>query len=381
MSNNYYDNYGGAYVPETLVGPLKEIEEAFNHYAQDKKFQQELKSLLKNFAGRPTALTYAKRLSEKTKRHIYLKREDLLHGGAHKTNNTLGQGLLAQYMGKTRLIAETGAGQHGVATSMVGALLGLPVTVYMGAKDVERQALNVERMQLFGATVVPVTLGSQTLKDAINEALRDWLHDSANTFYVFGTAAGPHPFPSMVRHFQEIIGQEARKQLLEEANTLPDAIYACVGGGSNAIGLYSAFLQDQGVQIFGAEPSGAATLSQGKPSIFHGMHSYFLQNNEGQIQETHSIAAGLDYPGIGPEHACLKNNGRVTYECITDEEAIQAFETLAQIEGILPALESAHAVALALKKVNSFPENSVHLINISGRGDKDLHTYITYRGK
>ena len=386
-TSSHFGTYGGAYVPETLIAPLKEIETAFLACQQDTNFQHELKDLLLNFAGRPTALTHAKRLSTLLKRTIYLKREDLLHGGAHKTNNTIGQGLLAKYMGKKRLIAETGAGQHGVATSMIGALLGIPVTVYMGAIDVARQALNVERMKLFGATVVPVESGSKTLKDAINEALRDWLHDSINTFYVFGTAAGPHPFPQMVRYFQEVIGKEARAQLLEKTGKLPDAIYACVGGGSNAIGLYSAFLEDSGVKIFGAEAGGqsidtnfhAATLTKGTPGIFHGMHSYFLQDNDGQITETHSISAGLDYPGIGPEHVFLKETQRVNYEPITDQEALHAFEYLAQTEGILPALESSHAVALCLKKVYNFPENSIHLINISGRGDKDLMTYLDYK--
>lgn len=383
----YFGQYGGAFVPETLVLPLQEIEQAFLACQKDQAFAEALQDLLKNFAGRPTALTYAERLSKLLKRQIYLKREDLLHGGAHKTNNTLGQGLLAKYMGKTRLIAETGAGQHGVATSMVGALLGLPVTIYMGAVDVARQALNVERMKLFGATVVPVTSGSQTLKDAINDAMRDWLHDSENTFYIFGTAAGPHPFPSMVRYFQEIIGREARAQILERAGQLPDAIYACVGGGSNAIGFFNAFLEDAAVNIFAAEAAGhgietefhAATLNKGAPGIFHGMHSYFLQNKDGQITETHSISAGLDYPGIGPQHVHLQATGRVQYLPIADVEAVQAFEYLAQMEGILPALESSHAVALALKQIKEFPENSLHLINISGRGDKDLNTYLEYK--
>jgi tryptophan synthase beta chain len=383
----YFGEYGGAYVPETLVAPLADVAAAFERCQQDASFQAELVDLLKNFAGRPTALTYAARLSEQYHQKIYLKREDLLHGGAHKTNNTIGQGLLAKYMGKTRLIAETGAGQHGVATSMIGALLGLPVTVYMGAIDVARQALNVERMKLFGATVVPVTSGSQTLKDAINDAMRDWLHDSEHTFYVFGTAAGPHPYPSMVRYFQEVIGREARAQMLEYAGQLPDAIYACVGGGSNAIGFFSAFLADVKVKIYGAEASGhgvetdyhAATLNKGTPGIFHGMHSYFLQNADGQITETHSISAGLDYPGIGPEHVYLKETGRINYEPISDVEAVHAFEYLARMEGILPALESAHAVALALKVMKTSAPDSVHLINISGRGDKDLNTYLDYK--
>lgn len=386
MKNNaaYFGPYGGLFVPETLIKPLKEIEMAFLSCQQDKTFQTELHHLLTHFAGRPTALTYANRLSQELNQHIYLKREDLLHGGAHKTNNTLGQGLLAKFMGKKHLIAETGAGQHGVATSMIGALLNLPVTIYMGAVDVKRQAINVERMKLFGATVIPVESGSQTLKDAINDAMRAWLQNSDDTYYVFGTAAGPYPFPHMVRYFQEVIGKEAKEQIVRETKKLPDAIYACVGGGSNAIGLFSAFLNDDQVKIYGAEASGkgmdteehAATLTKGSPGIFHGMHSYFLQNKDGQISETHSISAGLDYPGVGPEHAYLKDTKRVSYETITDKEALHAFEYLSKMEGILPALESAHALALCLKKAPSFEKNSIHLVTISGRGDKDLQTYI-----
>lgn len=383
----YYGRYGGCYVPETLIAPLAEVAAAFLSCQKSPTFQQELKTLLADFAGRPTALTYAKRLSETLQRHIYLKREDLLHGGAHKTNNTIGQGLVAKFMGKKRLIAETGAGQHGVATSMIGALLNIPVTVYMGAIDVARQALNVERMKLFGAEVIAVQSGSQTLKDAINEAMRDLLQNSQDSFYLFGTAAGPHPIPEMVRYFQEVIGREARAQILVKAGRLPDAVYACVGGGSNAIGLFSAFLDDQQVTLFGAEAAGAgmhttchaATLNAGRPGIFHGMHSYFLQDSEGQITETHSISAGLDYPGIGPEHAFLKDSMRVQYLPVTDAQALHAFEYLARTEGILPALESSHAVALCLAKAGEFPQDSVHLINISGRGDKDLSTYLHYK--
>ncbi len=380
----YFGEYGGAFVPEPLVKPLDEIAAAFKKATQDPDFTARLNLLLSDFAGRPTPLTHAANLSAQFKRQIYLKREDLLHGGAHKTNNTLGQGLLAQWMGKKRLIAETGAGQHGVATAMIGALLKLPVTVYMGAIDVERQAMNVARMKLFGATVVPVQIGSRTLKDAINEAMRDWIGSSADTFYIFGTAAGPYPFPQMVRYFQKVIGIEAKKQILQKEGRLPDAIYACVGGGSNAIGLFADFLKETSVQIFGAEAAGegvdtpyhAATLTQGHPGIFHGMHAHFLQTPEGHIMETHSVSAGLDYPGVGPEHSHLQSIGRVHYEPITDQEALHAFAYLAREEGILPALESSHALALLLKKVTEFPEDSIHLLNLSGRGDKDLATYL-----
>ena len=389
MNAHFFGKYGGAYVPETLVKPLTEIAAAFEACQQDPTFLQQLQNLLNDFAGRPTPLTYLENLSKQFKRHIYLKREDLLHGGAHKTNNTLGQGLLAKRMGKTRLIAETGAGQHGVATSMIGALLGLPVTVYMGRIDVERQNTNVARMQLFGAEVIPVTSGSETLKDAINEAMRDWIASCEHTFYIFGTAAGPHPFPSMVRFFQKIIGEEAKAQIRQKTGALPNAIYACVGGGSNAIGLFADFLKETDVQIFGAEAGGrgvdteehAATLTKGSPGVFHGMHAHFLQNEEGQIKETHSISAGLDYPGVGPEHSHLLESKRVHYESVTDAEAVQAFELLARTEGIIPALESAHALALMLKKLPLFPEHSVHLVNLSGRGDKDLHTYLARRGE
>ncbi len=382
----YYGKYGGTFVPETLVKPLTDIEQAFGQAIQDPVFMAELSDLLKNFAGRATPLTFAHSLSTKTRRKIYLKREDLLHGGAHKTNNTLGQGLLAKYMGKKRIIAETGAGQHGVATAMIGALLKIPVVVYMGAVDVERQALNVARMKLFGAEVVPVQSGSKTLKDAINEAMRDWTASCKDTYYIFGTAAGPHPIPGIVRYFQKIIGEEAKRQILEQEGRLPDAIYACIGGGSNAIGLFADFLNDQNVTIFGAEADGegnmthhAATLTMGEPGIFHGMKSYFLQDQEGQIIETHSISAGLDYPGVGPEHSHLHDIGRVKYEAISDVEAIHAFEMLAQEEGIIPAFESSHAIALMLKRVHDFPENSIHLINVSGRGDKDLGTYMQFK--
>lgn len=384
--NTHYGEFGGAYVPETLVKPLAEIETAFLKAIKDPAFLEELDTLLKDFAGRPTPLTYARNLSERFGRKIYLKREDLLHGGAHKTNNTLGQGLLAKYMGKKRIIAETGAGQHGVATAMIGALLKIPVVVYMGAVDVERQAMNVARMKLFGAEVISVESGSRTLKDAINEAMRDWIATCEETFYVFGTAAGPHPFPAMVRYFQKVIGIEAKIQIKKCEGRLPDAIYACVGGGSNAIGLFADFLNDTELKIFGAEADGhgnathhAATLTKGDPGIFHGMKSYFLQDVEGHITETHSISAGLDYPGVGPEHSHLHDIKRVQYEAINDKEAIEAFEILTREEGIIPAIESSHAVALMLKRLKDFPKDSIHLVNISGRGDKDLHSYLSFK--
>ncbi len=384
--NAYYGQFGGAYVAETLVKPLGEIANAFYGAIKDPVFLAELQDLLKNFAGRPTPLTLSRNLSHTYGRKIYLKREDLLHGGAHKTNNTVGQALLAKYMGKTRLIAETGAGQHGVATAMIGALLKLPVTVYMGAVDVKRQAMNVARMKLFGAEVIAVTSGSATLKDAINEAMRDFTASADHTFYIFGTVAGPHPMPMMVRYFQQVIGMEARAEILQREGKLPDALYACVGGGSNAMGLFTAFLEDKAVKMFGAEAGGAgnriehaATLTQGEPGIFHGMKSYFLQDQEGNITETHSISAGLDYPGVGPEHSYLHETRRVQYEAITDQEAIQAFEVLSREEGIIPAFESSHAIALMLKQLVLFPEGSLHLVNISGRGDKDLATYMDFK--
>jgi tryptophan synthase beta chain len=384
----FYGRYGGAYVPESLVAPLQEIEHAFIKCSQDKTFQATLQALLKNYAGRPTPLTHAKNLSKQCGRNIFLKREDLLHGGAHKTNNTLGQCLLAKAMGKTRVIAETGAGQHGVATAMCGALLGLQVDVYMGRVDMERQLPNVQRMQLFGATVHGVDSGSATLKDAINDAMRDWITNVENTYYVFGTAAGPHPFPSLVKYFQTVIGIEARAQILEQTGALPELVVACVGGGSNAIGIFSAFLEDAEVQLLGAEAAGdgietpyhAATLEKGSAGVFHGMHSLFLQNGDGQITETHSISAGLDYPGVGPEHAHLQESHRAVYLGVTDQEALDCFGLLAKTEGILGAFESCHALAAALREAKRFPENTSILVNLSGRGDKDLATYLEKRG-
>ncbi len=373
--------YGGRYVPEPLVAPLEEVERAFAHHRADTEFTTKLDALLTHYAGRPTPLTFAPRLSERAGRRIYLKREDLLHGGAHKTNNTIGQGLLAHTMGKTRLIAETGAGQHGVATAMAGAMFGIKTEVYMGAVDAERQAMNVYRMELLGATVHRVHSGTQTLKDAINEALRDWIAHADDTYYLFGTAAGPSPFPDMVRHFQSIIGREARAQILEAEDRLPNAVYACVGGGSNAIGIFDAFIGDRDVALVGAEAGGdgqrhGASLSSGSSGVFHGMHSYFLQDDDGQIAEAHSVAAGLDYPGVGPIHAELRDSGRATYKPVLDDDALAAFQTLSRLEGIIPALESSHAVALAMESAADLPDDALLLINISGRGDKDLHTVI-----
>ncbi|TNF65532.1 MAG: tryptophan synthase subunit beta [Gammaproteobacteria bacterium] len=381
--NSRFGRYGGCYVPESLVSVLEEIESGFIRAIEDEAFLKRFSYLLDNYAGRKTPLTLAENLSNELGRNIYLKREDLLHGGAHKTNNCIGQLLLAKYLGKKRIIAETGAGQHGVATAMVGAKLGLDVEIYMGSVDVKRQRQNVERMRLFGATVHSVDSGSATLKDAINEALRDWITYAENTYYCFGTAAGPHPFPTIVRYFQTVIGKEAKDQILDLTGQLPDAIIACVGGGSNAIGLFSGFLDDLDVAIYGAEAAGhgidsgehAATLLQGQEGVFHGMQSLFLQNEDGQIKEPYSISAGLDYPGIGPEHAYLKEINRVNYLGITDTQAIDAFEILSKKEGIIPAFESSHAVALALQIAKNYPEESNLIVNLSGRGDKDLESY------
>ena len=386
--NTRFGQYGGVYAPESLIPILTEVERGFIDIQKDATFQKRWTDLSRNYAGRATPLTHCERLSKEYGRDIYLKREDLLHGGAHKTNNALGQLLLAQHLGKTRIIAETGAGMHGVATAMIGAKLGMDVTVYMGAVDIARQAPNVARMKLFGAKVVSVESGGKTLKDAVNEALRDWITHPNDTYYCFGTAAGPHPFPALVRYFQSVIGREARQQMLEQTGSLPEAIFACVGGGSNAIGLFSGFLEDASVKIYGAEPAGkgletglhAATLQKGTSAVFHGMHSLFLQDEDGQITEPHSISAGLDYPGIGPEHAHLQELKRVTYLGATDDEALDAYEILSNKEGIIPAFESAHAVALALKIARQFPEHSKLLINLSGRGDKDLDSYLKVRG-
>jgi tryptophan synthase beta chain len=382
-----YGDYGGCYAPESLISILQEIEDAFIQVQKDENFQKTFHSLLSEYAGRETPISYMANLSKRYGFELYLKREDLLHGGAHKTNNTIGQLLLAKYLGKKRIIAETGAGQHGVATAMTGAMLGLDVTIYMGAVDIERQQPNVQRMKLFGAKVHSVSSGSATLKDAINDAMRDWITHATDTYYCFGTAAGPHPFPQIVRYFQQVIGKEARAQMLAKVGQLPDAIIACVGGGSNAIGLYSGFLSDEKVAIYGAEPAGkgietglhAATMNEGQKGVFHGMHSLFLQDEDGQITEPYSISAGLDYPGIGPEHVYLQETKRVNYQTISDKEAIDAFEQLSKVEGIIPAFESSHALALALKLSQSELKGKSVLVNLSGRGDKDLSSYFKFK--
>ena len=370
-----FGRFGGCYVPEILVPALEQLEAAFLDAQDDPAFGAELNGLLANYAGRPTPLTRCRNLPE----NIYLKREDLLHGGAHKTNQVLGQGLLARRMGKTRLIAETGAGQHGVATAIVGALLGFETVIYMGAEDIERQKLNVFRMQLMGSTVIPVESGGQTLKDAINEALRDWSASFETTHYLLGTAAGPHPFPTMVREFQRVIGREARAQMIEQVGRLPDVVTACVGGGSNAIGLFADFIDDAGVRLVGVEPAGrgldgaehGATLLRGTAGIVHGAETYILQDSDGQINDTWSVSAGLDYPAVGPQHAHLRDSGRAEYVGATDVEALAAFKALAQGEGILCAFESAHALAHALKLAEQEPDSTI-LVGLSGRGDKDV---------
>ena len=379
----YFGEFGGVYAPESLMPALEQLEAAFLVAEQDPKFQREFGDLLTHFAGRPTALYHAKNLSAEWGLNLWLKREDLLHGGAHKTNNAIGQALLAKRMGKPRIIAETGAGQHGVATAMAGALLGLETVVYMGAKDVERQQPNVFRMELLGTKVVPVHNGGATLKDAINEAMRDWITNVRDTHYVLGTVAGPHPFPTMVKTFHKVIGQEARRQILEQAGRLPDQVVACVGGGSNAIGIFDAFVNDENVELVGVEPAGhgldtdfhGAVLQKGTPGVLQGMRSLMLQNPDGQVLNTHSISAGLDYPSIGPEHAHLKTLGRARYEAATDDEVLQAFQTLAKSEGILMALETAHALAYIERDLAGkvSPDTTI-LVNCSGRGDKDLGT-------
>jgi tryptophan synthase beta chain len=371
--------YGGAYVPEILMPALEQLEAAFLDAQADPAFKAELDGLLASYAGRPTPLTRCRNLGT-DKARIYLKREDLLHGGAHKTNQVLGQALLARRMGKTRIIAETGAGQHGVATALAGALFGLETRIYMGAHDVERQRLNVFRMELMGAEVISVESGSRTLKDAINEALRDWAASFADTHYLLGTVAGPHPFPLMVREFQRVIGKEARAQVLAEEGRLPDAVIACVGGGSNAMGAFAEFVADPGVRLIGVEAAGrgldgaehGATLLRGRPGILHGSETYVLQDADGQISESWSVSAGLDYPAVGPEHAFLKDSGRAEYVGATDREALDAFALLARKEGIICAFESAHALAHALKLADAATEETVLVVNLSGRGDKDM---------
>lgn len=381
-----FGTFGGCYVSELLIPVLSEVEEAFLKYKDDPDFQKELHTLLCDFAGRPTPITELSTISKEFGCRIVLKREDLLHGGAHKTNNVIGQALLAKRMGKTELIAETGAGQHGVATAMAGALFNLPVKIFMGAKDIERQHPNVQRMKLFGAELISVDSGSQSLKDAINDALRYWTAHSKDTYYVFGTVAGPHPFPSLVAYFQRVIGDEARRQCLERYGKLPHTVCACVGGGSNAIGIFKAFIDDEEVQLVGVEPAGegietgkhGAALGVGRPGSLHGSYSYCLQDDDGQIQEAHSISAGLDYPGVGPEHSHLKETGRVQYVSITDQEAVRAFLLLTKQEGIIPALEPSHAIAAAKKIAPSLNKDDVLLINLSGRGDKDIDHVLRY---
>ncbi|HMB33197.1 MAG TPA: tryptophan synthase subunit beta [Methylomirabilota bacterium] len=382
-ASGHFGRFGGRYVPETLMAPLVELEHAYRAAMKDARFRGRLRELLTTYAGRPTPLYYAERLTQHCGgARIYLKREDLCHTGAHKINNVLGQALLAQRMGKRRIIAETGAGQHGVASATAAALLGLECQVYMGSVDIARQALNVFRMKLLGATVIPVESGSRTLKDAVNEALRDWVTNVRSTYYLLGSSLGPHPYPMMVRDFHRVIGEEARAQSRKLAGKLPDAIVACVGGGSNAIGLFWAFITDRRVRIVGVEPGGhglftgrhGASLGAGAVGVLHGSMSYVLQNDDGQIAEAHSISAGLDYPGSGPEHAYYKERGRFEYASATDAEALEAFQTLTRLEGIMPALESAHAVAWALREAPAMKKSQVIVVGLSGRGDKDVHT-------
>jgi tryptophan synthase beta chain len=385
----HFGPYGGIFVAETLMEPLEELRQAYEKYMQDEQFLAELDADLQHYVGRPSPLYHAERWSrELGGAQIYLKREDLNHTGAHKVNNTIGQALLAKRMGKTRIIAETGAGQHGVATATVAARLGLECVVYMGAVDMARQEANVYRMTLLGAKVVGVESGSRTLKDALNEAMRDWVTNVDNTFYIIGTVAGPHPYPAMVRDFQTVIGREARSQILQQAGGLPDAVVACVGGGSNAIGLFHPFLQDSEVAIYGVEAAGdgldtgshAAPLCAGQPGVLHGNRTYLMEDRDGQIIETHSISAGLDYPGVGPEHAWLKDSGRARYVAVTDDQALQAFHDLTRIEGIIPALESSHALAYADKLAREMNPDQLLLVNLSGRGDKDMHTVAAREG-
>ncbi|MXP50937.1 tryptophan synthase subunit beta [Pantoea sp. SoEX] len=381
LLNPYFGKFGGMYIPQILMSALLKLEEAFINAHNDSNFKLEFNELLKNYAGRPTPLTLCKNLTKGTNTRLYLKREDLLHGGAHKTNQVLGQGLLAKRMGKDRIIAETGAGQHGVAVALTCALLNMKCCIYMGSKDIERQQQNVTRMHLMGAEVIPVCTGSKTLKDACNEALREWSGSYDNTHYIIGTAAGPHPFPTIVREFQSIIGKEAKEQILYKEGHLPDKIIACVGGGSNAIGIFADFIADQQVELIGVEPAGygiksgkhGAALKHGRIGIYFGMKAPIMQTEEGQIKQSYSISAGLDFPAVGPQHAYLSSIGRANYVSITDREAIEAFKKLCVLEGIIPALESSHALAYALKIITSNPQKKqVILVNLSGRGDKDI---------
>jgi len=376
-----FGKFGGRYVPETLMNALNELEEAYLHYSRDESFQEEIRYLLRQYSGRPTSLYYAERLTKHLGgAKIYLKREDLNHTGAHKINNAIGQAVLAKRMGKKKVIAETGAGQHGVASATVAALLGLECKVFMGEEDTRRQALNVFRMKLLGAEVIPVTSGTRTLKDACNETLRYWVSNVHDTYYILGSATGPHPYPMMVRDFQRIIGDETKQQIIEQEGRLPDVVIACVGGGSNAAGMFYPFIEDEAVRLIGVEAAGkgidtnehAATMTKGTEGVFQGSYSYLLQDEFGQVLPAHSISAGLDYPGIGPEHAYLKSTGRATYVPATDQEALGALQLLSRTEGIIPALESAHAIAYAVKLAPTLPADQIIVVNLSGRGDKDV---------
>lgn len=389
MGKGRYGIFGGQYIPETLMNAVEELEEAYARYSRDPEFQEELEGLLKNYAGRPSMLYYAEKMTRNLKgAKIYMKREDLNHTGSHKINNVLGQALLAKKMGKTRIIAETGAGQHGVAAATAAALMDMECDIYMGKEDMDRQALNVYRMELLGAKVHGVSSGTGTLKDAVNETMREWTRRMEDTLYVLGSVMGPHPFPMMVRDFQKVIGKEIREQLMEKEGRLPDAVIACVGGGSNAMGAFYEFIPDEKVRLIGCEAGGlgidtekhAATLSRGTTGIFHGMKSVFCQDEDGQIAPVYSISAGLDYPGIGPEHAHLAKTGRAEYVPITDREAVEAFEYLSRTEGIIPAIESAHAVAYARKLAPKMGKDQIIVVNLSGRGDKDVAAIARYRG-
>jgi tryptophan synthase beta chain len=388
-SLGHFGPYGGVFVAETLIGALDELREAYAKYQHDPEFKKEFAYELKHYVGRPSPVYHAKRWSDHFGgAQVYLKREDLNHTGAHKINNVIGQAMLAKRMGKPRVIAETGAGQHGVATATIAARYGMECVVYMGSEDIKRQAQNVYRMKLLGAAVVPVESGSRTLKDALNEAMRDWVTNIENTYYIIGTVAGPHPYPMMVRDFQSVIGIEAREQMPELAGRQPDAVIACVGGGSNAMGIFYPYLEEKDVRLIGVEAAGlglesgkhAATLTAGKAGVLHGNRTYLLQDENGQIIETHSISAGLDYPGVGPEHAWLKDSGRAEYVSITDDEALQAFHDLCRMEGIIPALESSHALAYAAKMAPRMKREQILLVNLSGRGDKDMHTVAEKSG-
>lgn len=390
MKHGHFGEYGGMYIPETLMNAVIDLEKAYNKLKNDAEFNKELQDLLNNYANRPSPLYFAKNMTEKLGgAKIYLKREDLNHTGSHKINNVLGQALLAKKMGKTRLIAETGAGQHGVATAIAAALMGMQCKIFMGAEDTVRQALNVYRMKLLGAEVEPVESGTATLKDAVSQTMREWTSRIDDTHYVLGSVMGPHPFPTIVRDFQAVISKEIKQQILKAENKLPNAVIACVGGGSNAIGAFYNFIDDKEVELIGCEGAGkgvdtfdtAATISTGKVGIFHGMKSYFCQNNYGQIAPVYSISAGLDYPGIGPEHAYLYHTGRAKYEPVTDDEAVEAFYFLSQTEGIIPAIESAHAVAYGIKKAKNYSRESIIVINLSGRGDKDCAAIARYKGE